>query len=118
MGDLEDLLEPVAKKAQKEVQSRLTGFFGAMVRPYLPQTWVFVTEQGTASLHVDARGAVAVHPGAMRAPDVTVDVELARLRAALTGPHPPAERPQDLRVTTHSAKGKAAFGLLRERLGL
>jgi hypothetical protein len=118
MSCVETVLRGVARDLETEVQNRLKGFFGGMLRHYLPQTWVFRTEDGTASLRVDERGQVTVAPGALAPADVTVEVGHDRLKQMLTtrarDPHPSGP----LNVTTHSAKGKAAFGFLRERLGL
>ncbi len=118
MSGLEELLRGLAPGLEKEVKSRLGGFFGAMLRHYLPQVWVFRTEDATASLRVDAEGSVSVAPGALPSPDVTVEVGHDRLRRMLTTrtPDPGASGP--LSVTPHTAKGQAAFGFLRERLGL
>ncbi len=118
MSCVEGLLAQIAPEAQTEVQRRLSGLFGGMLRHYLPQTWVFVTEDGTASLHVDGRGFVAAHAGAMGPADVTVEVGHERLRAALTTRRRDSVGPGPLNVTAHTAKGKAAYGLLHERLGL
>jgi hypothetical protein len=117
MPAVEELLRPVARRAETEVRSRLQGFFGGMLRHYLPQVWVFRTEEGTASLCVAADGAVTVASGAVAPADVTVEVGHARLTSALaTRGTAPAEGRLD--VTPHTAKGKAAFEYLRSRIGL
>lgn len=115
MPTVEELLAPIAASAQREIQSRLGGFFGAMLRHYLPQVWVFRTERGTASICVSADGTAVVAPGAVAPTDVTVEVGHERLHAALTS-RTRAEGP--LTVTPHTAKGRAAFDYLRPRLGL
>jgi hypothetical protein len=115
---VQKLLDTVGREVQPELQSRLRGFFGGMVRAYLPQTWVFVTEDGTASLHVDRAGAVTVTSGALASPDVTVEIGHDRLKAALLTRRKEAVPPGPLTVTPHTAKGRTAFGYLRERLGL
>jgi hypothetical protein len=118
MSCVEEVLRGVAPNLETEVKSRLRGFFGAMLRHYLPQTWVFQTEDGTASLCVDGQGAVSVVAGPVTPADVTVEVGHDRLRRMLTTRtrDPTASGP--LTVTPHTAKGKAAFGYLRERLGM
>jgi hypothetical protein len=115
---VEKVLEGVARDLQAEVQNRLRGFFGGMLRHYLPQTWVFRTEDGTATLRVDEQGAVSVTSGALAPADVTVEVGHDRLRQMLTTRSRDPNPTGPLHVTTHSAKGKAAVGFLRERLGL
>jgi len=114
-----ELLASVTPDLEARIRSQLTGFTAAIVRPYLPQRWVFVTEQGTASLVVDTTGAVSAVDGVAAPPDVTLKIGFERLRVALTTrrkelvpPGPPLE------VTPHTAKGKTAFQFLRSRLGL
>lgn len=113
-----ELLRGVAADAEREVRARLTGFFGGIVRSYLPQVWVFTTEEGTASLRVAADGRVTVTPGAAATADVTIEVGHARLRAALTTRDRSRVPPGPLTVTPHTAKGRAAFDYLRGRIGL
>ena len=120
MAEVEELLAPLAEAAQKEIQSRLRGLLGGMLRHYLPQIWVFRTDRGTASLTVTAEGVAGVTGGALAPADVTIDIGHERLAAALATlagkGKPPA--PGGLKVTTHSAKGRAAFDYLRARIGL
>jgi len=118
MSCVEDLLKAVGRDVEPEIRNRLRGFFGSMIRAYLPQTWVFRTEDGTASFHVDAQGSVSVTPGGASPADVTVEVGHERLRVALTTRQRQAVPPGPMTVTPHTAKGKAAFGYLRDRLGL
>jgi len=111
-------LTTAAPSLEKEVRSRIGGFLGGLVRAYLPQTWVFRTEEDVASLVVEADGHVTVAPAALPDPDVTVELphgELARMLAAHR------ERPPDpgrVKVTPHTTKGRTAFDYLRGRLGL
>ena len=90
-----------------------------MLRQYLPQTWVFRTESEVASLSVDEQGSVRVFAGARTPADVTIEVAHDRLVRALTrSSAPSAAGEAPVGVTTHTAKGRAAYGLLRDRLGL
>jgi hypothetical protein len=89
-----------------------------MVRHYLPQVWVFKTEDGSASLSVASDGRVSVTPGEAPNPDVVVEIGHDRLRAALTTRERAAVPPGPLNVSTRSAKGRAAFDYFRGRLGL
>ena len=118
MASLVPLLESVAHDVQPQVQSQLGGFFGGMVRAYLPQTWVFRTEKEVASLTVSPDGVVSVAKGAAAKPDVTIEVGHDRLIAALTTRSREKVPPGDLKVTPHTSKGKTAFDYLRSRLGL
>jgi len=118
MTSLVPLLEKVAKDVQPQVQSQLGGFFGGMVRAYLPQTWVFRTEKEVASLTVDKAGVISVAKGAAANPDVTIETEHERLVTALTTRSRDRVPPGHLTVTPHTSKGKTAFEYLRSRLGL
>jgi len=118
MGEVEELLRRAGADFQPEIQRRLQGFLGGLIRQYLPQAWVFVTESETVTLRVDANGQVTVASGPAAKPDVTVKIPKARLVAALSKRHRSAVPPGPLDVTPHTAKGKAAFDYLRGRLGL
>jgi hypothetical protein len=118
MPSLVPLLESVARDVQPQVQSQLGGFFGGMVRAYLPQTWVFRTEKEVASLTVDKTGAVSVASGALANPDVTIETSQERLVTALKTRSRDKVPPGPLTVTPHTSKGKAAFDYLRSRIGL
>jgi len=118
MSSVVDLLRGVGREAEPQIQQQLHGFFGGMIRHYLPQTWVFRTERETASFHVDAAGKVSVNPGAVEPADVTIEVGDERLRTALTTRRRDANVPGSLKVIPHTAKGRAAFDYLRGRLGL
>jgi hypothetical protein len=118
MADLEELLGAAAKRFEPEVKRRLTGFLGSFVRAYLPQAWVFRTDRGVATLRVDATGTTSVTSGDDEHPDVTVEVPYRDLERALSdrgGARPDA---RTYSVTPRTAKGKAAFDYLRERIGL
>jgi len=118
MGSIVALLERAARDFQPQVQAQLGGFFGEMVRAYLPQTWVFRTERETASLTVDRAGQVTVAAGAATPADVTVETTAERLAAALSNRSRAGVPPGPLSVTPHTAKGKTAFDYLRGRFGL
>ncbi|MGA7477079.1 MAG: hypothetical protein WBW47_07725 [Thermoplasmata archaeon] len=118
MVSLVTLLEQVARDVQPQLQSQLSGFFGAIVRAYLPQTWVFKTEKEVASLVVATTGAATVSAGAAAKPDVTIETDHERLVAALTTRSRAQVPPGPLTVTPHTSKGKAAFDYLRGRIGL
>ncbi len=118
MGSPADLLRPVAPSVEAQVQSRLSGFLGGIVRGYLPQAWVFRTDGGVATLVVDRDGRVQVLPEAVPEPDVTIELSLERLRAALAQRSPPTGPPGAVKVTPHTPKGRTAFDFARSRLGL
>ena len=73
MSCLEELLTKTARSFEAELQSRLQGFLGGFVRAYLPQVWVFKTDDGTVSLSIDTSGHATVAKGARPHADVTVE---------------------------------------------
>jgi len=118
MDSIAVLLKSVARDVEPQVKSQLDGFFGGMVRAYLPQTWVFRTEHEVASFTVDRAGGVSVTEGAATHPDVTIETSHDRLATALRTRSRAAVPPGPLTVTPHTPKGKTAFDYLRGRLGL
>ncbi|HTZ62067.1 MAG TPA: hypothetical protein VMC82_05455 [Thermoplasmata archaeon] len=118
MSCLEGLLEEAGRRFEPELQRRLGGLLGGLLRNYLPQAWVFETDAETVTLRVDASGHVTVGKGADPHPDVTIEIPHDRLAAALKTRDPAKVPPGPLSVTPHTAKGKAAFDYLRSRIGL
>lgn len=118
MASLVPLLEKVAHDVEPQIRSQLGGFFGGIVRAYLPQTWVFRTEREAVSLTVDRTGAVTVSKGAVPNPDVTIETAHDRLVAALGERSRDRVPPGPLTVTPHTSKGRTAFEYLRQRIGL
>ena len=118
MGEVEELLRSTAVSFEPELQSRLQGFLGGLIRNYLPQAWVFRTEHETVTLHVDPKGVLTVTPGEVEKPDVTIEIPKKRLVAALKTRDRAAVPSGPLTATPHTAKGRAAFDYLRGRLGL
>ncbi|MGA8542979.1 MAG: hypothetical protein WB947_05525 [Thermoplasmata archaeon] len=118
MSCIEGLLRDTGKQVEPEVQKQLRGLFGGIVRSYLPQTWVFETDDGVASMVVDKSGAVSVTAGAAPHPDVTVKIPHDRLAVALKTRDKAKVPPGPLTVTPHTSKGKTAFDYLRSRIGL
>lgn len=118
MGELVVLLQESGQQWEPEVRRRLQGLLGGILRAYLPQVWVFRTEKEVATLRVDPEGRVTVTEGPVEPADVTVEVPLRRLATALRNQDRTAIPAKELKVTTHTAKGKTAFDYLRSRLGL
>ena len=118
MSCVEELLRQTGRQFEPELQHRLKGLFGGLIRGYLPQVWVFETDDGTASLLVDKTGTVSVVSGTAPHPDVTVEIPHDRLAIALRTRDRAAVPPGPLTVTPHTGKGKTAFDYLRSRLGL
>jgi hypothetical protein len=118
MGELHELLQGAGREWEPDLRRRLQGMLGSIFQAYLPQAWVFRTEHETATLRVEKDGKIGVTDGVSELADVTVEVPLRRLAAALRSQDRSAIPPAELKVTTHTAKGKAAFDYLRSRLGL
>jgi hypothetical protein len=118
MGELADLLTEAGRQWEPELKQRLQGMLGGIFRAYLPQAWVFRTEQETATLLVEKDGHVEVRAEETKSPDVTVEVPFRRLATALRARSRQAMPPGELKVTTHTPKGKTAFDYLRSRLGI
>lgn len=118
MSCLVELLTEAGKGVEAALKPQLSGFFGSVVRAYLPQRWVFVTEEGMATLGVETSGAVVVRAGGDPAPDVMVTTSHAKLAAALRTRRREGLPPGPLTVTPRTSKGKTAFDFARRRLGL
>ncbi len=111
------LLEKLVPEIEANLKPRLQGFLGAFVRAYLPQHWSFETEEGTTTVRIDPTGAVAVVPGAVTSPDVTVRAGHDRLKQVLTTREKPPGKVSDVSVVAHTAKGRAALEQVRSRFG-
>jgi hypothetical protein len=118
MSCVEEAVASAARSLEPEIQSRLRGFLGSIVRAYLPQTWVFRTSDGTASLTIDADGHATVASGLAPSPDVTVELPHDLVKKLLTSRGRESVPPGSVHVTPHTARGRAAFDYLRGRLGL
>lgn len=110
-------LTKMAPDLEREVAPRLQGFMGAIMRSYLPQTWVLRSETETASLTVDKEGKATVTPRALPSPDVTIEAKEAVLLASLRQGASSKAKSTDFKVTMHTGKGKTAFEFLRKRFG-
>lgn len=118
MSGTAELLSGLSPRLEQQIQPRLGGLFGAMVRAYLPQTWVFRTEADVAALVVDASGRVSVVPGDHPNPDVTVEGSAAELSRVLQGGAAARSPPPAIKVTPLTAKGRGTVEYLRGRLGI
>ncbi len=91
MSCLLGLLRAIAPEIDARLAPQVRGLFGGFLSAYLPQVWVFETDDGTVSLTIDRAGHAAAVAGALPDPDVRVVTSHARLAAALA-PRP-EERP-------------------------
>src|SRR5579863_4512424 len=110
MSCLVPLLAPTARDVEKRLRPLMTGLFGSFLQPYLPQVWVFRTEEETVTLRVGADGNCSVAPGAGDEPcDVRIETSHSRLVGALRrrGPQNIPDGPLEIRFD--SKKGEKAF---------
>ena len=112
------LLTKIAPDIETELKPRLQGLIGSFVRAYLPQVWVFETDEDAATVRVEPTGSVTVASGAAASPDVTIHAPKARLQKILTARSRPATMPSDVTVVPHTSKGRVAFDQVRGRFGL
>ncbi len=118
MTCIEGLLQQLTGEVEGQVQQALSGFWGFVVRGYLPQVWTFTTETDSATLIVDSNGRARVSSGTARQPDVTVNASHRLAAAALGGDRRTAGLyGNEAHVTTRTQKGAAAWAFLRQRLG-
>jgi hypothetical protein len=119
VSELESLLSTLRPEIETQLEPHLHGFFGRVVRGYLPQVWAFKTEVESVSLTVSAAGSVRVTSGIARDYDVRITWGQKQLVSAL--------RTRDRSRVPHgdapifdfrSRRGKRAFSFLRARLGL
>lgn len=119
MSQLLPALREIAPGIEKELKGRLASFVGMFIVGYLPQTWSFATDAGSATLTVDKKGTVVVEAGTPANPDVTVEWgHDALIATLLRQKRAPAAGDPPLRVTPHTSKGKTAYDFLRSRFGL
>jgi hypothetical protein len=112
------LLEKAGKEVEAQIKPQLSGMFGGMIRGYLPQTWVFETEEGATSLHVEKDGRVTASAGALPSPDLTVRARHSALATALKERKRESLPPGAISATPHTEKGRMAFQFFRSRLGV
>jgi hypothetical protein len=113
-----ELLEKAAREVESQLKPQLSGLFGGMIRAYLPQTWVFETEEGTTTLVVDAKGSAHASNGMGASPDLTVHARHAALARALKERKREGLPPGAISATPHTEKGRMAFQFFRSRLGV
>ncbi len=118
MACLVPLLTEAGKQVEAQLKPQLTGFFGGVVRSYLPQRWVFITEEGAATLGVETTGDVWVRDGKEPSPDVVIETSHAKLSTALKTRRSDQVPGGPVKVTAHTSRGRTAFDFTRRRLGL
>ncbi|MFZ0891306.1 MAG: hypothetical protein WB778_00400 [Thermoplasmata archaeon] len=119
MSEIESLLSSLGPDIESKLKHHLRGFFGGVVRGYLPQVWAFKTETESGSLTVTAEGKVHVSAGVSRHCDVLITWSHKQLVAALRTRDrdqvPPGAAPS---IEFNTKRGKTAFSFLKSRFGL
>ena len=118
MSCLVGLLSEAGKGVEAQLKPQLSGFFGGVVRSYLPQRWAFVTESETVTLGVETTGDVWVRAGREPSVDVTIETSHAKLSRALQSRSKEGLPSDPIKVTAHTTRGRTAFDFTRRRLGL
>jgi hypothetical protein len=118
MTCLVPLFEPICQQLEGQLKPYLAGLTGPLVRGYLPQRWVFITEKETVTLGVDPNGHAWIKPGPTDGPDVTIETSHLRLSRTLETRDRSQIPPGPYTRTAHTSKGQVAYQLLARRLGL
>jgi len=113
-----ELLKEAGRGVEAQLRPQLEGLFGGVVRSYLPQRWLFLTDEGATTFGVEPNGSVWVREGRDDAPDVVIEIGHAKLAAALRTRRREGLPPGPVNVTPRTSKGKTAFEFTRRRLGL
>jgi hypothetical protein len=116
---MNQILTGLCEEIERQVKPNLRGLMGLLVHGYLPQVWVFETENGSWTLFLDTEGNARVFPGTDQDRDVTirwkhdslVSVLESRSRSSVSDSDYP-----DIFVQTE--KGQAAFNYLKKEIGL
>ena len=118
MPTVESLLKTICLEVDAKLKPNLIGIKGIIVRGYLPQAWVFKTQKETVTFHVDRDGKASTMGGGTDKPDVTITADHEMLIEALKTRKNPAGDFKPPKIDSHTSKGRTAFNMLRDRLGL
>lgn len=112
---LDALVPGVEAEARQVLSNPLTS---AIVRGYLPQSWVFETGAETVTFQVDRDGNARTVEGAVADPDVGVRGPAEDLAAVLRDRRLPEGAGRRIEYRHYTGKGRAAWTLLKSRFGL
>ena len=118
MTCLIEFFESICGLIEEQIKPRLKGFTGIFILGYLPQNWVFITEEETVTLTIDKKGNATVVNGAADNPDVTIEIDHKYLSTVLKTKNTPSFPPEHSNVTLHTSKGKTAYNHLKKHFGL
>ena len=118
MPSIRPLLDSLVPEVQQEARQALSGLLtGAIVRGYLPQSWVFETEEEKVTFHVDRDGNARTIEGAVADPDVGIRGPSEDLAAVLRNRQMPEGAGQRIMYRHYTNKGRAAWTFLKNRFG-
>ena len=118
MPSIRPLLDSLVPEVQKEAKQALSGLLtGAVVRGYLPQAWVFETEDETVTFLVDRDGNARTVDGASPNPDVGIRGPAEDMAAVLRDRQMPEGAGQRILHKHYTSKGRAAWTFLKNRFG-
>lgn len=112
------LLGRVCTEIESQLKPNLSGLRGMIVRPYLPQVWVFKTEDEIVTVTVDEQGHASAVEGNSPQPDITIETTHEILSNALETRKRTWVSPDQYCVTAHTKKGKGAYDYLKGYLRL
>ena len=119
MNGLEELFSPIAQEVEAQVKKYLKGLLSAgMIKPYLPQHWLFETEKETVTLCMNRNGDTSVAQGQKDPIDVIINIDHDFLSKALETRERPDFEPETFDVSFKTKKGETAFGYMKKHLGL
>ena len=111
--------EPICSEVETKLKKALAGAItGYVVQRYLPQHWVFKTEEETVTFIVDHKGNCSIVNEASDSPDVTIEIDHEYLATALKTRKPPTLEPKKKEQKFHTLKGETAFNFIKDYLGL
>ena len=118
MASIRPLLDALVPEVQAEAKRALSGLLtGAIVRGYLPQAWVFETEEETVTFLVDRDGSARTLEGSPEHPDVGIRGPSEDLAVVLRERRMPEGAGQRIMYKAHTDKGRMAWNLLKNRFG-
>ncbi|NIP36827.1 MAG: hypothetical protein GWN18_17815 [Thermoplasmata archaeon] len=118
MASIRPLLDALVPEVQAEAKQALGGLLtGAIVRGYLPQAWVFETEEETVTFLVDRDGNARTLEGPPEHPDVGIRGPSEDLAAVLRDRQMPEGAGQHIMYKHFTRKGELAWRFLKNRFG-
>ena len=119
MSSINSLLDGVCFDIESRLMPRLSGLQRFLIIQFLPQIWVFETEDQAVSLIVDQQGRAFTQAMNRVDRDVTIRWKHEYLASVLktksTSFVPLDEHPT---IIFHTQSGRTAFDFLREQVGL